>query len=707
MTPSKLAFVLGSLLALVTTAANVRADDVQAPERLPMPQCVDNLTLVGCNESLCEPGEGCCCDRCVNCPACCEKVGCCEKSNGCCKSACCEQQTHGSLILGMGLSADCGLFGSILLNKAPTTCCGSAACNENCKAHQLADVIKEVNCAPCVCGSIMLKSACTAAATCKEGCSPNCCVVPPPCTPNCKNQLKPYIIEPPDLLTVELLKSMPERPLVGERLVRTDGTVSLGFYGELKVAGLTIQEAREKIENHLAQFIRNPIVNVDVFSYNSKGVYVVADGAGFGSQAVRLPFTGNETVLDAISQIGGLPPVVTKQKIWVSRPGCGRMPVDWNGIVMDGFGAKTNYALRANDTIYIDSDPELKREVLREAIESDPQLKREVLRMAKGKTEESTNEASDYVKGVAGYVTDLQRALPAVIVFNQTPSLWQVVAEYALSYVLDYAPEEPEDTPTRPSRVNLTANPNGLELEPIPPVTMPVEYRLVGGGPPLPSVRGVRLAETPQSSGDGPTYSPYKLPAPASWNGLEIAVMPPPVPVFQPFGRVGNEYTAAPTYDRVYAPAPGYPVQQAAFHVIPPAPAPMSATPCVMKPERDGDLYVVSALRAGTSMHCTKLSMQMGPQCTIRVAAANKKIVVACKEFDAVADLAEAREDEGKLVLEGNVVLLYRKNGSSCRVEADKLVLDLTQSTLSFQVMTSAVRQPESGYIGTINGITF
>lgn len=650
MTPSKLSFLLGSILALVPTTA-MGDDGVQAPERLPMPRCVDHLIQVGCQEKLCEPGEGCCCTRCDNCPVCCEKAGCCEKSSccektGCCeksncceKTGCCEQKKHGSLTLGLGLSSDAGFFGSIILKKAADSCSAGAACKESCAG----------NCCP-------------AAATCKE---------------NCKVKQAAYVIEPPDLLTVELLKGLPDRPLVGERLVRQDGTVNLGFYGVVDVAGLTIEQARERVEKYLSQFMCNPKVNLDVYSYNSKGIYVVADGAGCGNQTVRLPFTGNETVLDAIAQIGGLPPVATKQKIWVVRPGCGVMPVDWNGIVKKG-DTSTNYALQAKDTIYIDSDTELKREVLG---------------MAKQKKDGAANEASDYMKGVAGYVTDLQRALPAVIVFNQTPSLWQVMAEWALSYVLDYGPEETEEPTPAPNRGCLTQNPNAPEQEPVPPGAMPVEYRLLGGGPPLPSVRGVKISET-QESADYPAWragvrvSPQYYPPPPAplVNGMEIAVMPSPVPVFQPFGYVERCDATG------YAPAPAYPVQQVGFHVVSPSPtqAPASSTPCLMKAEKDGDQYVVAAQRAGTSMHCTKLAMQMGAECTIRVAAANRKIVVASRDFEAAADMAEAREEEGKLVLSGNAVLLYRKNGSSCRVEADRIVLDLTQSTLSFQVMTNA-----------------
>ena len=46
-----------------------------------------------------------------------------------------------------------------------------------------------------------------------------------------------YVLEPPDLVLVEVLEALPGRPISGERLVRPDGKISLGFYGEVYVAG--------------------------------------------------------------------------------------------------------------------------------------------------------------------------------------------------------------------------------------------------------------------------------------------------------------------------------------------------------------------------------------------------------------------------------------------------------------------------------------
>jgi len=64
-----------------------------------------------------------------------------------------------------------------------------------------------------------------------------------------------YVVEPPDLLIVEVLDALPGRPISGERLVKPDGTISLGFYGELPVKGLTLDQVKVAIIKHLRKFL--------------------------------------------------------------------------------------------------------------------------------------------------------------------------------------------------------------------------------------------------------------------------------------------------------------------------------------------------------------------------------------------------------------------------------------------------------------------
>lgn len=145
----------------------------------------------------------------------------------------------------------------------------------------------------------------------------------------------------------------------GEHLVRPDGTVGLGVYGSVPVAGLTLPQVKVAVEEHLSKWLLRPEVSVDVSAFNSKFYYVIRDFAGDGEQVQRFPLTGNDTVLDAIAAVGGAKPDV-KRKVWVARPGANGgadqiLPVDWKGITEKG-ETKTNYQLLASDRVYIKAE---------------------------------------------------------------------------------------------------------------------------------------------------------------------------------------------------------------------------------------------------------------------------------------------------------------------------------------------------------------
>jgi len=159
-------------------------------------------------------------------------------------------------------------------------------------------------------------------------------------------------------VTVNLIAYRGIQQTRGEHLVRQDGTISLGTYGALYVAGLTLGQIKCVLENHLSKWFLNPQVSVDIAAYNSKFYYVIADGGGFGQSIFKFPVTGNEYVLDAIANIAGLPPVASKKRIWLARPApCGRgcyqiLPIDWRAIT-EGGDTCTNYQLFPGDRVFI------------------------------------------------------------------------------------------------------------------------------------------------------------------------------------------------------------------------------------------------------------------------------------------------------------------------------------------------------------------
>jgi polysaccharide biosynthesis/export protein len=201
-----------------------------------------------------------------------------------------------------------------------------------------------------------------------------------------------HVVEPPDLLLVEVLEALPGRPISGERLVRPDGSISLGFYGDVEVAGLTIPEIKEKIVLHMRKYLNDEVLGlvnlnpetgepktdssgqpctidpkssdrvfVDVTAYNSRNCYV----EGEVSSPDRFPFTGGERVLDVIHFAGGLLPSADQGKIQLIRSfpkgsPVQVLPINYHEIAM-GTDSSTNYELLPFDRIVVPRDPSVSK----------------------------------------------------------------------------------------------------------------------------------------------------------------------------------------------------------------------------------------------------------------------------------------------------------------------------------------------------------
>jgi polysaccharide biosynthesis/export protein len=172
-----------------------------------------------------------------------------------------------------------------------------------------------------------------------------------------KAHLKQFLKDPD--VTVALAELGAAQRVAGQYLVGPDGTVTLGSYGGVQIVGMTLPEAKGAIEQHLSNYLDNPVVSIDVFAYNSKVYYIVLQGAELGDGVYRFPVTGNDTVLDALANINGMEQVSSK-KIWVSRPQHGStclqiLPVDWVAIT-ENADSTTNYQLLPGDRVFVAED---------------------------------------------------------------------------------------------------------------------------------------------------------------------------------------------------------------------------------------------------------------------------------------------------------------------------------------------------------------
>jgi len=135
-----------------------------------------------------------------------------------------------------------------------------------------------------------------------------------------------------------------------QQIVGPDGKISLPLVGEVKVAGLTVTECRERLTDILLEYYREVDIFVTVPFKNSKKIYIVGQVRRGGVAR----FEGDMTVMDLLSRY---PPsqIADTESIWLIR-GDPRNPqryqVNLDEIQELGV-TTTNYVLREDDIIYI------------------------------------------------------------------------------------------------------------------------------------------------------------------------------------------------------------------------------------------------------------------------------------------------------------------------------------------------------------------
>ncbi len=190
-----------------------------------------------------------------------------------------------------------------------------------------------------------------------------------------KQVLPPYVVEPGDVLLVQPADVTSPLHLPADQPVLPDGTINLGRFGQIVVAGKTITEieslAREAVRIGLAQdkaaasaetgappaagtpSATDPFIVVRVLTRNSKVYYILGEVNTPGA----FPLSGRETVLDGILAAGGLTDRASRRNIILSRPthpdGCRMvLPICYREIVQLG-DTTTNYQLAPGDRIFV------------------------------------------------------------------------------------------------------------------------------------------------------------------------------------------------------------------------------------------------------------------------------------------------------------------------------------------------------------------
>lgn len=171
-----------------------------------------------------------------------------------------------------------------------------------------------------------------------------------------------YLLGPEDSLSIRVLDA--EELGTAPYPIDLRGYVNVPRVGQIKAAGLTINQLQTIVVERLKEYIQNPVVSISVAEYRSQPVSVLGAVAIPGVHQMR----GRKTLFEIISEAGGLKTEagntikVTRRKEYGSIPLSGAR-IDPSGeffvaeigirSIMDAQNPAENISIKPNDVITI------------------------------------------------------------------------------------------------------------------------------------------------------------------------------------------------------------------------------------------------------------------------------------------------------------------------------------------------------------------
>lgn len=157
-----------------------------------------------------------------------------------------------------------------------------------------------------------------------------------------------YVIGAQDVLDISVWKEPDFSRIVP---VRPDGKISLPLISDIQASGLTPSQLATEVTKMLNKFVTNPQVTVIVSQINSQRIYLLGEVARAGA----FPMLPDMTVLQALSNAGGVTQFANSRKIYILREESGKQQKLFFNYkdVIAGKRTEQNILLKPGDTIVV------------------------------------------------------------------------------------------------------------------------------------------------------------------------------------------------------------------------------------------------------------------------------------------------------------------------------------------------------------------
>ena len=159
-----------------------------------------------------------------------------------------------------------------------------------------------------------------------------------------------YVLQPGDLVDIKVyMEDNMNRVL----RLSGNGTITFPLVGNIKLSGLTLEQAEQTLADSLTTYIKNPQVSMLVKEYGNKTVYVLGQVAK--PAAIEIPPEKPLTVLEAITSVGGFTDVANTSKVRVLRTENGKQkPIEVDVTQITKQGKKNlDISLQPGDVIFV------------------------------------------------------------------------------------------------------------------------------------------------------------------------------------------------------------------------------------------------------------------------------------------------------------------------------------------------------------------